>query len=106
MNRSTPLPGQVKCGFETNSACPILDADGSSTIEAALIKLNKPLWNTAVEGFGNHDPGSGRYEQAKSDWDVIHEGRAWANKCNGKHAAKNTIISNIRLHLEKLGSSQ
>jgi hypothetical protein len=32
MNRSTPLPGQVKCGFETNSACPILDADGSSFV--------------------------------------------------------------------------
>ena len=54
----------------------IFEAEGSdmiSTIEAALIKLNKPLWNMAVDGFGNHDPGSGRYEQAKSDWDVIHE---------------------------------
>ena len=30
MNRSPPLPGQVKCGFETNSVCPILEADGSS----------------------------------------------------------------------------
>jgi hypothetical protein len=87
----------------------IFEEEGSdmiSTIEAALIKLNKPLWNTAVDGFGNHDPGSGRYEQAKSDWDVIHEGRAWANKCNGEHAEKNTIISNIRLHLKKLGPSQ
>lgn len=87
----------------------IFEEEGSDmigTIEAALIKLNKPLWNTAVDGFGNHDPGSGRYEQAKSDWDVIHEGRAWANKCNGKHAEKNTIISDIRLHLKKLGSSQ
>jgi hypothetical protein len=81
-------------------------SDMISTIEAALIKLNKSLWNTAVDGFGNHDPGSGRYEQAKSDWDVIHEGRLWANKCNGKHAEKNTIISNICLHLDKLGPSQ
>lgn len=87
----------------------IFEEEGSdmiSTVEAALIKLNKPLWNTAVDGFGNHDPGSGRYEQAKSDWDVIHEGRAWANKCNGKHAEKDTIISNIHLHLKKLGASQ
>ena len=87
----------------------IFEEEGSdmiSTIEAALIKLNKPLWNTAVDGFGNHDPGSGRYEQAKSDWDVIHEGRTWANKCNGKHAEKDTIISSIRLHLKKLGPSQ
>lgn len=51
-------------------------SDMIGTIEAALIKLNRPLWNTAVDGFGNHDPGSGRYEQAKSGWDVIHPGRS------------------------------
>jgi len=84
----------------------IFEEEGSgmiSTIEAALIKLNKPLWNTAVDGFGNHDPGSGRYEQAKSDWDVIHEGRAWATKCNGTHREKSSIISNISRHLKSLG---
>ncbi|MEI6702462.1 MAG: Eco29kI family restriction endonuclease [Deltaproteobacteria bacterium] len=84
----------------------IFEAEGSdmiSTIEAALIKLNMPLWNTAVDGFGNHDPGSGRYEQAKSDWDVIHTGRAWADKCNGKHNEKNAIVSSIRQHLKNLG---
>ncbi|MEY4194488.1 MAG: hypothetical protein RLZZ226_856 [Pseudomonadota bacterium] len=32
MNRSLPLPGQVKCGFGTNSVCPILEADGSIII--------------------------------------------------------------------------
>ncbi|RIZ70619.1 MAG: Eco29kI family restriction endonuclease [Methylococcales bacterium] len=86
----------------------IFEEEGSdmiSTIEAALIKLNRPLWNTAVDGFGNHDPGSGRYEQAKSDWDVIHEGRAWANKCNGVHAEKSVIISKALLHLKSLGQS-
>ena len=57
----------------------IFEDEGSdmiSTIEAALIKLNQPLWNVTVDGFGNHDPGRGRYEQAKSAWDVIHPGRA------------------------------
>lgn len=84
----------------------IFEDEGSdmiSTIEAALIKLNRPLWNTSVDGFGNHDPGSGRYEQAKSDWDVIHEGRLWANKCNGKHAEKSAVISKINNHLKSLG---
>ncbi len=84
----------------------IFEAQGSdmiSTIEAALIKLNKPLWNMAVDGFGNHDPGSGRYEQAKSDWDVIHEGRAWANKCNGIHTEKSVVVANIQRHLKSLG---
>jgi hypothetical protein len=86
----------------------IFEEEGSdmiSTIEAALIKLNKPLWNTAVDGFGNHDPGSGRYEQARSDWDVIHEGRAWAIKCNGKYNEKSTIVSKIRQHLKTLGKN-
>jgi adenine-specific DNA-methyltransferase len=32
MNRSLTLPGQVKCGFETNSVCPILEASGSITV--------------------------------------------------------------------------
>ena len=81
-------------------------SDMISTIEAALIKLNVPLWNTAVDGFGNHDPGSGRYEQAKSDWDVVHPGRAWATKCNGAHAAESAIVAKIRLHLKRLGSQQ
>jgi hypothetical protein len=84
----------------------IFEEEGSdmiSTIEAALIKINRPLWNTAVDGFGNHDPGSGRYEQAKSDWDVLHEGRTWANKCNGVHKELSEITNKICLHLKNLG---
>ncbi|MEZ5493022.1 MAG: Eco29kI family restriction endonuclease [Pseudomonadales bacterium] len=84
----------------------IFEHEGSdmiSTIEASLIKLNRPLWNTAVDGFGNHDPGSGRYEQAKSDWDVIHSGRGWAEKCNGKPKAKSVILRNIDNHLNGIG---
>jgi hypothetical protein len=81
-------------------------SDMIGTIEAALIKLNMPLWNTAVDGFGNHDPGKGRYEQAKSDWDVIHSGRHWAEKCNGIPKSKATIVANIANHLEKIGPKE
>jgi len=80
-------------------------SDMISTIEAALIKLNLPLWNTAVDGFGNHDPGSGRYEQAKSDWDVIHPGRAWAEKCNGTHAEESAILARIKNHFKNIGQT-
>lgn len=80
-------------------------SDMISTIEAALIKLNKPLWNTAVDGFGNHTPGAGRFEQAKSDWDVIHPGREWAEKCSGRHKTKDQILKNISGHLSKLGKT-
>ena len=72
------------------------------TIEASLIKLNRPLWNVAVDGFGNHDPGSGRYEQARSDWDVIHKGRAWADKCNGISKTRKQVLNNISAHLNTL----
>lgn len=54
------------------------------TVEAALIRFYKPIWNTKIDGFGNHDPGSGRYNQRKSEWDVIHPGRPWADKCLGE----------------------
>ena len=67
-----------------------------SPIEAALIKLYNPLWNSKVDGFGNHTPGAGRFNQAKSSWDVIHPGRAWADKCTGKHVAKSTILAEIK----------
>jgi len=78
-------------------------SDMISTIEAALIKINTPLWNTAVDGFGNHTPGAGRFEQAKSDWDVIHPGRAWAEKCKGKPKSKEVILKSIENLFSKLG---
>lgn len=74
-------------------------SDMIGTIEAALIKLSRPLWNTVVDGFGNHDPGSGRYEQARSDWDVLHNGRSWAEKCKGSPTERQAIVSNIEHHL-------
>ena len=77
-------------------------SDMIGTIEAALIKLNKPLWNMAVDGFGNHDPGSGRYEQARSGWDVIHPGRRWAEKCKGVHKSEKAIQAAIKAHLKNL----
>jgi hypothetical protein len=78
-------------------------SDMISTIEAALIKLSQPLWNVAVDGFGNHDPGKGRYEQAKSDWDIIHPGRTWAERCNGIPKAESIILANIDRHFQTIG---
>lgn len=48
--------------------------------EAAAISMYRPLWNTLIDGFGNHDPGKGRYNQMRSRWDTLHPGRAWADK--------------------------
>lgn len=72
------------------------------TIEVALIKINKPLWNSCVDGFGNHDPGKGRYEQAKSDWDILHPGRKWADRLKGGGSDRDAIIARITTHLDLL----
>jgi hypothetical protein len=48
--------------------------------ESLLIEKNRPLWNIVLDGFGNHDPGSGRYNQQRSAWDIIHPGRQWAKR--------------------------
>ena len=69
-------------------------------VEAALIRQFSPIWNSCVDGFGNHDPGSGRYEQAKSDWDVLHPGRKWAERLNGKHSDQSEIISKVLAYYE------
>ena len=83
----------------------IFENDGSDmigSIEASLIKLNRPLWNSALDGFGNHDPGKGRYEQANSDWDVIHKGRPFAEKLKGTPTPIDRIMLNIKNHLDTL----
>lgn len=49
--------------------------------ESLLIQQFKPVWNVIIDGFGNHDPGKGRYNQKRSPWDVLHPGREWAEKC-------------------------
>ena len=63
------------------------------TVEAALIRQYTPVWNSCIDGFGNHDPGSGRYDQAKSDWDILHPGRKWADRLRGNHPSETEIIA-------------
>ncbi len=46
--------------------------------ERRLIQTYRPVWNACLGGFGNHDPGSGRYNQRRSGWDELHPGRLWA----------------------------
>lgn len=52
-----------------------------SLAEQLLISHFAPVWNRLIDGFGNHDPGAGRYNGLCPRWDVLHPGRAWAAKC-------------------------
>jgi hypothetical protein len=49
--------------------------------ESLLITRFSPLWNLLLDGFGNHDPGAGRYNGLVPKWDVLHTGRNWASRC-------------------------
>ena len=71
------------------------ESDLISTVEAALTRKYNPLWNSHVDGFGNHDPGKGRYEQAISEWDALHPGRNWAERLKGATPDKNRIKEKI-----------
>lgn len=72
------------------------------TVEAALIRLYQPLWNCVIDGFGNHDPGKGRYNQEQSEWDLLHPGRRWANKCVPSKKSKIEIESWINQYFFRL----
>ncbi len=91
-------------------ACRFMIFEGTSsdmigTLEASVIKWKKPLWNTFLDGFGNHDPGKGRYEQAKSEWDVVHPGRPWAKKCKGKSKSRTILLKGIETFLGEISAS-
>jgi len=80
-------------------------SDMIGTLEASIIKWKKPLWNSFLDGFGNHDPGKGRYQQAMSDWDVVHPGRSFAKKCKGKPSARATVVAGIERFLRDVGDT-
>ncbi len=69
--------------------------------ESLLIEMFSPLWNKVVDGFGNHSPGSGRYNQKRSNWDVLHPGRAWAEKCRPSNETQESLIDTIKITLMK-----
>lgn len=70
--------------------------------ETLLINMFSPLWNTFVDGFGNHDPGSGRKNSRLSPWDVIHPGRKWTGNLNGESKPLAEIQQAVSKYLEKL----
>lgn len=63
--------------------------------ESLLISTFNPVWNRVIDGFGNHDPGAGRYNGLRPLWDVLHPGRSWAPKCKERPETVEQIISKI-----------
>ncbi|MBI2954823.1 MAG: Eco29kI family restriction endonuclease [Chloroflexi bacterium] len=92
-------PEDLRCRFIILND---IESDLVGPAEAALIRRYRPLWNTVVDGFGNHDPGSGRYNQARSEWDVLHPGRVWAQRLTDASSNLEDVIAEVRQALAEL----
>lgn len=67
--------------------------------ESLLIAHYSPVWNSLIDGFGNHDPGSGRYNGMRPRWDVLHPGRGWAAKCKDRPETDKDIARDVESYL-------
>lgn len=67
--------------------------------ESLLISRFSPVWNAIIDGFGNHDPGSGRYGGMRPRWDVLHPGRPWAVKCRERPESPDDIARDVVTYL-------
>jgi hypothetical protein len=74
--------------------------------ESLLIARFAPIWNTLIDGFGNHDPGRGRYGGMRPRWDVLHPGRAWALRCQERQEDAEEIKRDIETYLNALQPSR
>ena len=63
--------------------------------ERFLIEHYRPIWNTVIDGFGNHDPGAGRKDMKRPRWDILNPGRGWAKRLKPAEAPAK-IIAEIK----------
>jgi Eco29kI-like restriction endonuclease len=69
--------------------------------ESLLISTFKPVWNAMLDGFGNHDPGSGRYNGERPLWDMVHPGRYWAPRLRERQETPELIGARVTEYLER-----
>ncbi len=67
--------------------------------ENMLIESFHPVWNRAVDGFANKDPGNRRKAQFKSPWDVLHPGRKFAEKLGTGGMSQDFITQRVKDYL-------
>ena len=59
--------------------------------ERFLVEHFQPVWNVAIDGFGNHDPGAGRRAMKRPLWDILHPGRPWAAGLNAESSPEQVL---------------
>lgn len=67
--------------------------------ESLIIARCSPIWNTLIDGFGNHDPGKGRHKGMRPRWDVLHPGRPWAERCTARKETASDIEEDVKTFL-------
>lgn len=73
----------------------VLDPVWIGLTEQVLIAEYQPLWNVVVDGFGNNDPGRGRWNQRRSQWDTLHPGREWAFRLRDRGETESELLEAI-----------
>ena len=63
--------------------------------ERFLLDHFQPVWNTLIDGFGNHPPGRGRRDMRRPRWDIVHPGRPWAMELQAEETAEE-IVGRLR----------
>jgi hypothetical protein len=70
-----------------------------AAVEAILIAEKTPLWNSVVDGFGNHAPGKERKTGRLPAWDVLHPGRGWTTQMEGDRPEVKDIQRRVKDYL-------
>jgi len=70
--------------------------------ESLMIARFTPLWNSLIDGFGNHNPGKGRHAGMRPRWDVLHPGRAWAIQLADRPESQEQIGQDAETYLRVL----
>ena len=66
--------------------------------EQVLVRKFRPVWNTVLDGFGNHPPGKGRGTMRRPRWDILHPGREWASRLQPAQTPEG-MVELVRAHL-------
>ncbi|KQQ63614.1 restriction endonuclease [Pseudomonas sp. Leaf129] len=69
--------------------------------ESLIIARFTPVWNSLIDGFGNHNPGKGRHAGMRPRWDVLHPGRSWAMNLAERPEQPNDIAEDAATYLRE-----
>lgn len=67
--------------------------------EIISIRLHHPVWNSLIDGFGNHDPGKGRKDGLRPRWDTLHPGRKWAERLTERDEPRSRVEQDLEWYL-------